>query len=139
LKDWEHTIRVKREDFTRQFYKPYYDLWLDVQVLAGTISAPGYLGLMRTKSTAYEAYQFCRFTGENIPHIDPLKEVQAERAKLGDQNTPLTTFEAATEAVNGGDYSANAAQYKREKELAEKLGIIKEENQQGDGNNGEPE
>ena len=72
---------------------------------------------------AIEAYTNATFTGANIPHIDPLKEVLAERAKLGNDKVPLTTAEAATEAVGTGSFSANMNQYKRElKQVEEMLG-----------------
>ena len=45
------------------------------------------------------------FVGEMFPHIDPLKEVKAERAKLGPRyrNVPLTTHERATRALGNSD------------------------------------
>lgn len=74
---------------------------------------------------AIEAFQGARFTGSMFPHIDPLKEAQAERLKLGALGgaVPLTTVEAATEALNGGDSRANIEQYALELEEAKELGI----------------
>ena len=64
-----------------------------------------------------------RFTGPMFPHIDPLKEVNAERAKLGDlaKDIPLTTVEAATEALNGGDSASNLEQFIEELKSAKPL------------------
>lgn len=120
LKDWEHTINVARQEFSSKFYKNVYALWLDTQVLSNKIVAPGYITALTDRNMmALEAYRNARFVGANVPHIDPLKEVNAERAKLGDlaANVPLTTVEAATEALNGGDSFANLDQFA--KELAE--------------------
>lgn len=127
LKDWEHTIGVSREDFTRQFYLPIYHLWLEIQILLNRIQAPGYLRSGNKGNIVVEAYQFARFSGANVPHIDPLKEVRAEREKLGkgSEHIPLTTVEAATEALNGGDSHTNMAQFARELEEAESLNIPK--------------
>lgn len=117
LKDWEHTLLVDRKDFGDQFLQPIYNFWLWVQILQNKISAPGYLTAQaQMNEMVIEAYQNCRFVGANVPHIDPLKEVNAERAKLGDagKNIPLTTAEAATEALNGGDAKVNMTQFAKE-------------------------
>jgi capsid protein len=126
LKDWEHTLNVERKRFSDQFYAPIYWFWLETQILQNKIQAPGYLTAMADRNTmALEAYRFARFVGANVPHIDPEKEVRAERLKLGDLggDKPLTTLEAATEALNGGDYNANVKQFAREMTEAKELGI----------------
>lgn len=116
-KDWEHTITVGRDDFGNQFYQPIYEFWLHTEVLKNKIAAPGYLGASYSNEyMVLEAYRTARFTGPMFPHIDPLKEVQAERAKLGPlaDDMPLTTLEKATEALNAGDSDANMSQFKDE-------------------------
>lgn len=126
LKDWEHTILVCRKDFTDQYYQPIYNLWLNIQVLTGKVVAPGYIKAMQVHNVmALDAYRTIRATGANVPHIDPLKEVNAERAKLGPlaAHLPLTTLEAATEALNGGEYSANISQMADEIEEGETAGL----------------
>jgi len=120
LKDWEHTLSVEREKFSRQFYQNIYSNWLNVEVLLNRINAPGYVKAFNERNEmAINAYQTATFIGANIPHIDPMKEVQAERLKLGSQTIPLTTAQAATEALNGGDFKANVNQYRREIEEAD--------------------
>lgn len=122
LKDWEHTINVQRKEFSYQFYQKIYDLWLEVEILKNKIQAPGYINAKANgNELVLEAYRFARFVGANVPHIDPLKEVNAERAKLGASGAsiPLTTAEAATEALNGGDYDTNLKKYA--KELADSI------------------
>lgn len=115
LKDWEHTLLVERSYFSNQFYKQIYSTWLDIEVLIGKINAPGYARAIVDKNEmAINAYKTASFIGANIPHIDPLKEVLAERAKLGSDTIPLTTAEAAAEALNSGDFKAILSQYKRE-------------------------
>lgn len=128
LKDWEHTIRVSRDDFATQFYKRIYDYWLEIQILNNKIQAPGFMmGRLRNLRTVIDAYKTATFLGPNVPHIDPLKEVKAEREKLGPlgNSIPLTTVEAATEAVNGGNSDENMEQFAEELAQADELGIFK--------------
>ncbi|KKN55739.1 hypothetical protein LCGC14_0579490 [marine sediment metagenome] len=123
LKDWEHTINVHRKRFSEQFYQPIYEFWLEVQILQNKIQAPGYL--LADNDMVKESYQIARFIGARVPHIDPLKEVNAVRAKLGDsaKDIPLTTVEQATEELNGGDSNSNIEQYSKELERSKKLKI----------------
>lgn len=126
LKDWEHTLQFLRMRFARFFYMPIYNLWLDCEVLRNKVQAPGYLRALQTNDEmVLSAYRRCIFVGTNVPHIDPEKEVRAERAKLGDAfaNAPLTTVEAATRNVNGGDSQSNIEQVGRELKMMAKLKI----------------
>lgn len=114
IKDWEHTLNVERKSFADQFYQPIYNFWMYTQLIDNKVEAPGYLlALSQKNEMVLEAYQFARFIGANVPHIDPLKEVAAERAKLGSAGAhlPLTTVEASTEALSNGDAKANMRQY----------------------------
>lgn len=116
-KDWEHTITVNREEFSGQFYQHIYNFWLHMEILQNKINTNGYLSAFYNKNwIVVEAYRNARFTGPMFPHIDPLKEVNAERAKLGElgKNLPLTTLEQATEALNGGDSNSNLEQFASE-------------------------
>lgn len=125
-KDWEHTITTERKDYSDQFYAPIYALWLHLEVLKNKVQAPGYLEAFATgNEMVLGAYRNARFTGPMFPHIDPLKEVNAERAKLGTAGAhiPLTTVEAATEALNGGDSDRNLEQFSAEMKEAERLDI----------------
>lgn len=129
-KDWEHTISVNREDFSYQFYQKIYCFWLYTEVLANKVQAPGYVEAFRSRNwMAVEAYHTARFTGPMFPHIDPLKEVNAERAKLGTlgDTIPLTTVEQATEALNGGDSDSNIEQFAEEVAKARVLKVVAEE------------
>ena len=64
-----------------------------------------------------DSYTKARFTGVNMPHIDPVKEVKAVVEML---NNDLISCEAATERVQGGDYYENQEKMKREKEASGK-------------------
>lgn len=125
-KDWDHTIDVRRDDFQCQFYDPIYSLWLHLEVMKGNILIDGYLtAFMNDNWIITESIYNCKFTGPLFPHIDPLKEVNAERAKLGPQykDIPLTTGEDATERLNSGDFVANQEQASKELEFSKNLNI----------------
>jgi capsid protein len=126
LKDWEHTLEVERYEFAVQFLKPIYDFFLHVNVLTGKVQANGYLVAYANDNLyVYEAYRKARWVGANVPHIDPEKEVRAERLKLGDAGAsiPLTTVERSTEMVDGGNSDANIEQFSKELEKTKKLKI----------------
>lgn len=125
-KDWEHTIEVERDNFMNQFYAPIYSFWLMTEILNNKIQAPGYLAALTSGNWMInEAYHNARFTGPMFPHIDPLKEVEAERLKLGSTGAaiPLTTVEQATEQLNGGDSDSNLMQYAEELQTSKDLGV----------------
>lgn len=127
IKDWEHTIMIERDNFTTEFLKPIYDMFLEISILENKIQAPGYiLGLIEENKMLLAAYRKIRGIGDNVPHIDPLKEVLAERLKLGDTgaNMPLTTGERSTEVLNGGEFSSNLTQYAKELKTTKTLGIV---------------
>jgi len=117
LKDWEHTLNVERSFFQEEFLQYIYDFWLYIEVLKNKLNVNGILkAVAENNEYAFNAFTQCRFVGANVPHIDPLKEVKAEREKLGTsgQHIPLTTVEQATESLNGGDSMANMEQYAEE-------------------------
>lgn len=124
LKDWEHTLRVGRYYFATDFYQPIYEFFLEWQILMNKITAPGYLkARIDENHMMLSAYRNARYVGAPVPHIDPVKEVQAERLKLGTAGAhlPLTTQEAATEAIGGGDSEANTEQFEDEIEAAKEF------------------
>jgi capsid protein len=123
-KNWEHTILYEREKTDLELYQPFYNYWLELEIYNNRIQAPGYVVAKNTDNfMLLEAYQRCRFIGAKMPFIDPLKEVQAARAKLGDQITPLATYEQVTEELNGGDWNTNIEQAKTEHDKAMSLGF----------------
>jgi len=122
LKSWEYNMFVSRTNILqKQFYSPIYNVWMDVNVFNNKINAPGYLeALMMGDVMTLEAYRNCRFIGATVPHIDPEKEVKAERAKLGDKfdSVPLTTAEQSCENLNTGDFENISKKTKYEKDIA---------------------
>lgn len=129
LKDWENVMNVKRPDFGYQYYQTVYEFWLEVQILLNKIKAPGYLiAKAQNNIDVLESYRKARWTGSQVPHIDPVKEVKAELMKLGKgaEYIPLTTVERATEVLNGGDSKENIRQFATELKLCKDSEIIPE-------------
>lgn len=136
LKDWEYILSVKRTDFSNQFNQRVYNFAFYVWTSISLISAPGFLKSFFAKDwMTIAAYTFCQWIGASVPHIDPMKEVQAARLKLGATGAaiPLTTVEQATQDVNGGDYHANVEQYAQELDQTKGLGIEMPQPQAGGG------
>lgn len=111
INGWGYIVDLDRENFADQFYKPYYKLWLEVEVLKGEIEAPGFITALNSNNwRVVDAYSCCRFVGKNMPHIDPLKEANAIRVLLGDATkgeAPLISHEQAVEMLGFGDWWNN--------------------------------
>jgi capsid protein len=97
---WLTLLKIKRIAFNDAFNKPFYDLFLDVQILTGKIKADGYFSA-RNKGDVIllEAYRNARFTGPGVPQADPGREVKAEISKI---EANLTTHESAMERLDNG-------------------------------------
>jgi len=117
INSWDYVVKVDRKAFSDAFYKPFYALWFELEVINNKIKAPGFLAALRKDNfMVTEAYLNCRFIGANMPHIDPLKEVKAVREMLGDK-APLISHEQAAEILGLGDWGQNVEQYKTEEEM----------------------
>jgi hypothetical protein len=121
IKDWEHSMKTARERFAFQFYQNFYNLWLEMEILTGKIQADGYMkAVTEGNLMAIEAYRNARWLGVNVPHIDPLKEVMAERLKLGDDTTPITDYDSTTETLGSGPFIDIMEKVKQQKLLIPK-------------------
>lgn len=107
LKMWEHTMKISRTDFSFHFNHLIYQMWLVLADIKGEINAPGLFQAiaMDKDRMLFEAYTKIKFNGPTVPHVDPMKEVKAEREKLGPlaKNVPLTTPQEAATTLGGGD------------------------------------
>lgn len=123
INGWGYIVDIYRDDFSYNFYRNVYNLWLEVQIIISKIPAPGYLkAIYDNNLMAIEAYTKSKFIGVNMPHIDPLKEVKAVRAMLGDETkgeTPLISYERATQILNQGEWSENYLKYLEEEKTIE--------------------
>lgn len=126
INSFGYIIFINRTKFSNDFYVPFYKLWLEFQILTKKISAPGYLENIENIMVT-ESYSQCRFTGKNMPHIDPLKEIKAVREMLGlSDTTPLISREQATEMLGAGQWDENLLKNLEEANLIPKE--MKEEN-----------
>lgn len=139
-KDWDHTIEWERSNAKKQFLDHVYKFWFHATVITRGVVAPGYLrAFVNGRWQVQEAYTTCRFIGPMFPHIDPMKEVNAERAKLGPlgAHLPMTTLDEATEKLTGGDSRANIQRFAEELSMAESEGVEPvQSNVVGDTSNG---
>lgn len=94
-------LLIARTGFNEAYNKPFYNLFLDSQILGGKVKADGYLSAMNKGDVILmEAYRNCRFTGPGVPQADPGKEVKAVIESI-DAN--LLSHEAAMERLDNGD------------------------------------
>lgn len=118
INGWGYIVDIYRKDFTFDYYKNIYRLWLEMEVLKGKIQSPGLLkASINDDEFIIESFTQCKFTGVNMPHIDPLKEVKAVREMLGDPAkgiVPLISHDNASEQLNQGEWSENYLKYKEE-------------------------
>ena len=108
INGWEHIIEIYRQEFAKKFYEPFYRAWLEWNILSGNIKSKGFITAINDNNyMALEAYFSARFTGKKMPHIDPAKEAKAIRILLGDESTPLISYEQATEDMGKGSWEEN--------------------------------
>lgn len=136
INSFGYIITINRQDFANKFYIPFYKLWLEHQILTKKIVAKGYIENIENFMVT-ESYTQCRFTGKNMPHIDPLKEIKAVREMLGiDGAVPLISREQATEMLNAGQWDENFMKSLEEENIipsedlqASKKSILNDNNQ----------
>lgn len=136
LKIWEHTMKVTRTDFSFHFNQLIYQTWLVLADIKGDISAPGLFRAVAVDKDhmLFEAYTKIKFNGPTVPHVDPMKEVKAERDKLGPKgaNIPLTSPEEAAMNLGGGDIDIVKEAFEKQIEGFEATEPVVE-NQNGNG------
>lgn len=124
VKDFEHTLLIERKERGNGFLQPGYELQLHLDIVTGKIQAPGYLqAFLRKDEITLAAYRRSRWVGDNLPHIDPEKEANAERIKLGKafEHVPLTTPQKSTSVLNGGDFALNVRDSEEALEMTESM------------------
>jgi len=121
INNWGFNIGIERDGMVNDFYKNILSLFLELEILKGTIDAQPFVTALKDENEILiEAFITCRFVGKKMPHIDPLKEVKAIREMLGD-STALISFEQACEELGLGDWDTNYKKFKKEKKNVEPL------------------
>ncbi len=113
LEAWK-SFKMYRSWFTDDFCKPIYKVWLYEAVARGRVKAPGFF----TDPKLQAAWLGADWIGPSQGQLDPTKEINAEVTAI--QNG-FTTYEDSTARLNGGDWQANIAKLKREKEQIDEL------------------
>lgn len=113
---WGYIVDIGRKTEARDYYQKVYNLWLYLHILNNKVSAKKYLEAKAAGNMdVVEAYSRAKFTGVNMPHIDPKKEADAIRIMLGiNDQTPLITHEDAVEQLGNGEFDANLEKIKDE-------------------------
>lgn len=106
---WNNVIR-RRDDFISGFLDPLYESWFTENVRSRLIEAPGYL----TLPVARNAWLYGTWDGISRPVVDPVKEVEAVRAR---QELGHTTAEREAKAYNGSDFRENVRRLTAENAL----------------------
>ena len=116
IKDWEHNLDVETDYFAQQFYQPFYELFLYNEVLNRNVDAYQLVqAYLKKDYITIQSINKATYTGVSVPSIDPLKEINAIRKTLGDETTPLTTYEQATEQASQLDFVEVQEQIRVEK------------------------
>ena len=125
INGWGYIVDIHRKDFSFAFYKPIYRVWLITEVLNGKIKSPALLkAILDDDDFVIECFISAKFTGVNMPHIDPLKEVKAIREMLGDQSKgqmPLISHDRASEELNQGEWADNFLKWNEEMKNYDKI------------------
>lgn len=119
LLDADKSYSIDRARLINQVLEPVYAIWLDVN--AERLGLAGYY----TSRDARECLRQAEWIGEQIPSIDPEKEVSAARARI--------EINASTEAreareLTGTDVASNIRQRGFEERLSRANGLVKDQN-----------
>jgi lambda family phage portal protein len=96
--------------------QPVYDLWLSIEVAEGRISAPGFFA----DPVVRAAWTGTQWVGDGPGSIDPLKEVNAAKARV---DMGISTLQAESQQYDGGDWEAKHAQAVREAKARREAGL----------------
>lgn len=106
LDAWRFFMRM-RDFMATEFCQPVFEQWLDEEVAAGRIAAPGYFAdpLVR------KAWCGAEWVGDGPGSIDPLKEVNAARERV---DMGISTLAAESILHDGKDWEPKHRQRARE-------------------------
>ena len=124
---------TRKHTIDDNFYQIVYRQFFELACLKGLIDAPKYLQLRNDDGCLDNAYTKAKFVGLKIPHIDEVKEVNAQLSKL---KGGLTTFELALESLGvSTDFDTLIENRKLEEEKIKKAGLVFETLFAPDGGN----
>jgi lambda family phage portal protein len=116
LEAWRF-FRGRRVWLVSVFCQPIYEIWLYEAIASGRIAAPGFFAdpLVR------KAYCGAEWIGDSPGYIDPQKDVGAAKERI---DAKLSTLDAETSLLTGGDFEKNCRQMAKEKRMLAKAGLL---------------
>ncbi len=116
LEAWRF-FRSRRVWLVSVFCQPIYEAWLYEAIASGRISAPGFFADPMTA----KAYSGAEWTGDSPLYIDPQKDVESAKGRI---DGLLSTYDAETTLLTGGDFEKNVRQRGKEKRMIDKAGLL---------------
>ncbi|MCK9570076.1 phage portal protein [Candidatus Pacearchaeota archaeon] len=115
LEAWRF-FRNRRAWLATNFCQIVYENWLSEAVALGRVNAPGFFRDHRI----HKAYTGTLWIGDAPGQLDPLKEVTAAERRI---EMGISTLDAETVALTGGDFEQNYPRIVKERALMEKIGM----------------
>ena len=109
LEAWK-MFRMRRENISKAFCQPVYEMFLTEAVASGRIQMKGFF----QDPIIRKAWCGADWNGPAPGMIDPVKEVNAAKMRV---ENGFSTREEETMGLTGGNFSKNARQLKKENEL----------------------
>jgi len=111
-------VTVERDQLLApNFCQPIYEAWLAEAVLTGRVDAPGFFADPILRS----AYSYATWVGDNLPILDPLKEVLAATELV---ESGFSDYEEQTLRLTGGDWEQTHERLVRQVAKRRRDGLI---------------
>lgn len=133
LEAWK-MFRMRRENVSKSFCQPVFEMFMTEAVASGRIKAPGFFA----DPIIRKAWCGATWNGPAPGMLDPTKEVQAAKIRIEEG---LSTREEETMGLTGGNFRRNAKQLKKENELlsdAKEVFVAQKQQQQAANTPPEP-
>ena len=121
LLDAQQGYEIDRALFVDQFLRPLYNAWLDLH--ADELGLTGYY----TDPARRSAWRCAEWIGEQLPNIDPTKEIDAAAKRV---QLCVSTLAREAQIATGTDIAANIRQRGYEERLMREYGLVKDQNGQ---------
>ena len=121
LLDAQQGYEIDRALFIDQFLRPLYNAWLDLH--ADELGLTGYY----TDPARRSAWRCAEWIGEQLPNIDPTKEIDAAAKRV---QLCVSTLAREAQVATGTDIAANIRQRGYEERLMREYGLVKDQNGQ---------
>lgn len=119
LLDAQQGYEIDRARFVNQLVRPLYNAWLDLH--ADELGLTGYY----TDPARRSAWRCAEWIGEQLPNIDPTKEIDAAAKRV---QLCVSTLAREAQVATGTDIAANIRQRGFEEKLMREYGLIKDQN-----------